>query len=75
MKILVNEVSRKMNIDCTDESNYELELRKRYGPNVRIELLQFHHKKPSLINDKYVQNALAIAYLLIQKILLVREWR
>lgn len=56
-------VSRKMNIDYADESNYELELRKRYGPNVRIELLQFHHKKPSLINDKYVQNALAIAYL------------
>ena len=52
-----------MNIDYADESNYELELRKRYGPNVRIELLQFHHKKPSLINDKYVQNALAIAYL------------
>lgn len=56
-------VSRKMNIDYADESNYELELRKRYGSNVRIELLQFHHKKPSLINDKYVQNALAIAYL------------
>ena len=56
-------VSRKANIDYADESNYELELRKRYGPNVRIELLQFNHKKPSLINDKYVQNALAIAYL------------
>ena len=56
-------VSRKANIDYADESNYELELRKRYGPNVRIELLQFHHKKPSLINDKYVQNALAISYL------------
>lgn len=55
--------SKKVNIDYADESNYELELRKRYGPNVRIELLQFHHKKPSLINDKYVQNALAIAYL------------
>lgn len=56
-------VSKKANIDYADESNYELELRKRYGPNVRIELLQFNHKKPSLINDKYVQNALAIAYL------------
>ncbi|OED30864.1 DUF530 domain-containing protein [Methanosphaera sp. WGK6] len=56
-------ISKKVNIDYADESNYELELRKRYGPNVRIELLQFHHKKPSLINDKYVQNALAIAYL------------
>ena len=55
--------SKKANIDYADESNYELELRKRYGPNVRIELLQFNHKKPSLINDKYVQNALAIAYL------------
>ena len=56
-------ISRKANIDYADESNYELELRKRYGSNVRIELLQFHHKKPSLINDKYVQNSLAIAYL------------
>lgn len=56
-------VSKKANIDYADESNYELELRKRYGSNVRIELLQFNHKKPSLINDKYVQNALAIAYL------------
>ena len=56
-------ISKKANIDYADESNYELELRKRYGPNVRIELLQFNHKKPSLINDKYVQNALAIAYL------------
>lgn len=55
--------SKKVNIDYADESNYELELRKRYGNNVRIEMLQFHHKKPSLINDKYVQNALAIAYL------------
>lgn len=56
-------ISKKANIDYADESNYELELRKRYGSNVRIELLQFNHKKPSLINDKYVQNALAIAYL------------
>ncbi|MBQ6444675.1 MAG: DUF530 domain-containing protein [Methanosphaera sp.] len=56
-------VSKKANIDYADEHNYELELRKRYGPNARIELLQFNHKKPSLINDKYVQNALAIAYL------------
>ena len=56
-------VSKKANIDYADEHNYELELRKRYGANARIELLQFHHKKPSLINDKYVQNALAIAYL------------
>lgn len=56
-------VSKKANIDYADEHNYELELRKRYGSNARIELLQFNHKKPSLINDKYVQNALAIAYL------------
>lgn len=56
-------ISKKTNIDYADEHNYELELRKRYGNNARIELLQFHHKKPSLINDKYVQNAMAIAYL------------
>jgi len=56
-------ISKKANIDYADENNYELELRKRYGSKARIELLQFHHKKPSLINDKYVQNALAISYL------------
>ena len=56
-------VSKKSNIDYADENNYEIELRKRYGPNARIELLQFHHKKPALINDKYVQNAFAISYL------------
>ncbi|MBE6487644.1 MAG: DUF530 domain-containing protein [Methanosphaera stadtmanae] len=56
-------ISKKANIDYADEHNYETELRKRYGSKVRIELLQFNHKKPSLINDKYVQNALAISYL------------
>lgn len=56
-------ISKKDNIDYADENNYELELRKRYGPKVRIEMLQFNHKKPALINDKYVQNALAISYL------------
>ncbi len=55
--------TKKMNLDYADESRYELELRKKYGSNnVRIELFQIHHKKPSLINDQYVQNALAIAY-------------
>ena len=33
-----------------------------YGSNARIEFMQFHRKKPSIINDKHVQTALSIGY-------------
>ena len=42
--------------------NYEEEVRKRYGQNVRIEALRFHRTKPAIIDDKHARNALAISY-------------
>ena len=55
-------VRKRVNLDCSDQLNYENEIRKKYGSNARIEFLQFHRKKPSIINDKHVQNALALGY-------------
>jgi hypothetical protein len=51
-----------VNIPAKKQSNYESEIRDRYGSNARIEFLQFHRKKPSIINDKHVQNALSLGY-------------
>jgi Zn-finger domain-containing protein len=49
-------------MDAEDDKNYEREVRKEFGPNARIEFLQFHRKKPAIINDRHVQTALSIAY-------------
>ena len=42
--------------------NYEREIRHKYGANARIEFMQFHRKKPSIINDKHVETSLSIGY-------------
>lgn len=55
-------VRKRVNIDADDQINYEREIRNKYGSDARIEFMQFHRKKPSLINDKHVQTALSIAY-------------
>ncbi len=55
-------VRKRVNLDCSGKLNYEKEIRKKYGSNARIEFLQFHRKKPSIVNDKHVQNALALGY-------------
>jgi hypothetical protein len=55
-------IRKRVNLDATDEINYEKEIRKEFGPDARIEFLQFHRKKPAIINDKHVQTALSIAY-------------
>lgn len=57
-------VRKRVNLDCgeQDQLNYEREIRKKYGPNARIEFLQFHRKKPAIINDKHVQTALSLSY-------------
>lgn len=55
-------IRKRVNMDAEDDKNYEREIRKEYGPNARIEFLQFHRKKPAIINDRHVQNALSIAY-------------
>jgi uncharacterized protein len=55
-------VRKRTNIDAAGQLDYEKEVRKKYGSNARIEFLQFHRKKPSIINDKHVQTALSLAY-------------
>jgi len=55
-------VRKRVNIDADDQMNYEREIRNKYGSDARIEFMQFHRKKPSLINEKHVQTALSIAY-------------
>ena len=60
-------IRKRVNMDMTDELNYEKEIRKEYGRDARIEFLQFHRKKPAIINDKQVQTALSIAYVKFAK--------
>ncbi|WP_414468940.1 DUF530 domain-containing protein [Methanobacterium sp. ACI-7] len=55
-------IRKRVTMDAEDDKNYEREIRKEYGQNARIEFLQFHRKKPSIINDRHVQTALSIAY-------------
>ncbi len=55
-------VRKRVTIDADDEMNYEKEIRNQYGSNARIEMMQFHRKKPSIINDKQMQTALSLGY-------------
>jgi len=55
-------VRKRVTIDADEEVNYDKEIRKQYGSNARIEMIQFHRKKPSIINDKQVQTALSLGY-------------
>ncbi len=55
-------VRKRVNIDAKDQMTYEREIRQEHGSNARIEFMQFHRKKPSIINDKHVQTALSIGY-------------
>ncbi|MGB9937162.1 MAG: DUF530 domain-containing protein [Methanobacterium sp.] len=55
-------IRKRVTMDAEDDKNYEREIRKEYGQNARIEFLQFHRKKPAIINDRHVQTALSIAY-------------
>ena len=53
---------KRVSLDSEYVDNYEEEIRKQYGKNVRIEFLQFHRIKPTIINDKHTRTALAIGY-------------
>jgi uncharacterized protein len=55
-------VRKRVNIDADDDLNYEKEIRSQYGSNARIEMMQFHRKKPSIMNDKQMQTALSLGY-------------
>lgn len=55
-------VRKNITLDSEYVSNYEEEVRRRYGPRVRIEALRFHRTKPAIIDDKHARTALAIGY-------------
>lgn len=55
-------IRKRVNLDGISQVNYEKEIRKRFGSDARIEFMQFHHKRPSIINDKHVQTALSLGY-------------
>ncbi len=66
LKIKIKEdgrwIRKNVTMDAKNEINYEEELRKKYGTNVRLEFLQFQRTKPTIINDKHTRMALALAY-------------
>lgn len=55
-------IRKNVTLDSEHVNNYEEEVRKQYGRNVRIEALKFHRTKPAIIDDKHARTALAIAY-------------
>ena len=55
-------IRKSVTLDSEYVDNYEEEVRKRYGRNVRIEALRFHRTKPAIIDDKHARTALALAY-------------
>src|SRR5690606_20184567 len=55
-------IRKRVNLDGINQVNYEKEIRRRYGPDARIEFMQFNRKRPSIINDKQVQTALSLGY-------------
>ncbi|MCQ2737607.1 MAG: DUF530 domain-containing protein [archaeon] len=56
------EIKKRVSLDSEFADCYEEEVRRRYGKKVRIERLEFHKTKPSIINDKNTRTALALAY-------------
>ena len=48
-------IRKNVTLDSEYISNYEEEVRNRYGKDVRIEVLRFHRTKPAIIDDKYVR--------------------
>ncbi|MGL6298136.1 MAG: DUF530 domain-containing protein [Methanobacteriaceae archaeon] len=55
-------IRKKVNLETEYIDSYEEEIRKEYGKDVRIELIQFNRSKPSIINDKQTRTVLALGY-------------
>lgn len=55
-------IRKNVTMDAENDVNYEEELRKKYGADVRLEFLQFQRTKPTIINDKHTRMALALGY-------------
>ncbi len=55
-------IRKNITLDSQYVSNYEEEVRRQYGRNVRIEALRFHRTKPAIIDDKHARTALALGF-------------
>lgn len=55
-------ITKRVNLDSEFADSYEEEIRRRYGKGVRIERLEFHRTKPTIVNDKHTRTNLALAY-------------
>lgn len=55
-------IRKNVSLGSEHVNNYEEEVRRVYGRNVRIEALRFHRTKPAIIDDKHARTALALAY-------------
>ena len=55
-------IRKNFTLDSEYVNNYEEEVRRIYGRNVRIEALRFHRTKPAIIDDKHARTALALGY-------------
>ncbi len=55
-------ITKRVSLDSEFVDSYEEELRRIYGRKFRIERLDFHRSRPTIINDKHTRTALAIAY-------------
>lgn len=55
-------IRKNITLDSEFVNNYEEEVRRQYGRNVRIEALRFHRTKPAIIDDKHARIALALGY-------------
>ncbi|WP_407416228.1 DUF530 family protein, partial [Methanobrevibacter sp.] len=53
---------KRTTFDSEFVNNYEEELRKSYGKDVRIEKLEFHRTKPAIIDDNHARTSLALGY-------------
>ncbi|MDI6643478.1 MAG: DUF530 domain-containing protein [Methanobacteriaceae archaeon] len=68
-------IRKRVSLDAEKGDNYEKELQKKYGSNVRIEFLQFHRKKPSIINDKHTRTSLSLAYVKLAEDVLEKNFK
>jgi len=55
-------IRKRMTIEDIDHIDYEKKLKQEYGPHARIEFIQFHRRKSTIINDRHIRTALALGY-------------
>jgi len=55
-------IRKPITLDSEYVNNYDEEVRRRYGREVRIEKLTFHRTKPAIIDDNHARTALALGY-------------